>query len=163
MFRVPGSTCFEDEFLAPTGQWLSIYRAITYDGWMLWKDALPEEVSLRQRLDLDTYENICQLAKRIHVIHQGVENCRRLVDTPFQISRWWDPVSANDEPDENWDLGCHVLFRVKEMTAKQFMAVPQRRNQVYLRAVSTNWMEATLPSDVSKGLPLPLAFALHPT
>lgn len=130
---------------------------------MLWKDALPQEESLRRKLSLDAYENICLLARRIHVIHQGVENYRRLVETPFQIGRWWDPMASGDPPGENWDLGRHVLFRVKDMTAKQFIAVPQRRNQIELRAVSTNWMEATLPAEVSKGLLLPLEAALRPT
>lgn len=159
MFNVPGSTCHSDEFLAPNGQWFSIYRAITYDGWMLWKDALPESIELREQLDLPSYENISLLARRIHLMHQGVDNYRRLGDTPFQVSRWWDPLDAADQ-DEQWNLGRHVLFRVKDMTAKQFIAVPQRRNQVQLRAVSTNWIEATLPKEVSKGLrgaALPLA------
>lgn len=153
------STCPEDEFLAPTGQWLSVYRAITYDGWMLWKDALPDDIELRAGLDLPTYENIALLARRIHVIHQNVENYRRLFDTPFQVGRWWDPEDGGED-GEHWDLGRHVLFRVKDITAKQFMAIPQRRNQLELRAISANWIEATLPAEVSKGLPLAVSAPL---
>lgn len=159
MFNVLGSTCPSDEFLAPNGQWLSIYRAIAYDGWMLWKDALPEDISLRERLDPSSYDNICLLAKRIHLLHQAVENYRRLGESPFTIGRWWDPLDHGSD-EEHWQLGRHVLFRVRDMTAKQFMAIPQRRNQVQMRAVSTNWIEASLPKEVSKGI-LPVA-VLHP-
>lgn len=152
VFHVPGSTSPADEFFAPIGQWYSIYRAVTYDGWLLWKDALPEETMLRKRLDLASFENITFLAKRIHALHQNVDNYRRLDQSPFRVSRWWDPLDERENPDQHWHLGRHMLFRVAEFTAKQFMAIPQRKTQVQLRAVSVNWMEATLPLEVSKGL-----------
>lgn len=152
MFHVPGSTRPSDEFLAPTGQWLSTYRAITYDGWMLWKDALPDVITLWGDLGLAAYENISLLAKRIHVLHQNVENYRRLDESPFCVSRWWDPLHP-EGGDEHWQLGRHVLLRITSMNAKQFMAIPQRRNQLHIKPVTTNWMEVTLPLEVSKGLP----------
>lgn len=155
MLNVPGSTHPSDEFLAPTGQWLSVYRAITYDGWMLWKDALPVDRLMRQRLDAHSYDNICLLGKRIHLLHQAVDDVRRIGESPFTVSRWWDPLADPiAENGEHWHLGRHVLFRMKNMTAKQFTAIPQRRSQLQFRIVSTNWIEASLPPEASKGLPL---------
>jgi len=149
VLHVPGSEQPSDEFLTPTGEWYSIYRAITFDNWLMWKHALPEEPAQRRRLTAEVFHEVQALARRIHELHTTMQEYRRLADTPFQVSRWWDP-----DGEEPWRCGRRVLLRHKAFTAKQFMRYKPQRSPLKARIVSEHWMELELTP-----LPSPAAAA----
>jgi hypothetical protein len=141
-FHVPFSESPFDEFQAPDGEWYSTFRAVTYDGWLLWKHALPEDPYLWPQLNSDTYESIQLLAKRVHIIHQLFPDYRRLDDTPFTVSRWWDPTDDSGE----WHQGERILCRIKGYTATDVLAeTPHRyRSLLHIQPRSKHWVEISL-------------------
>ena len=89
--HLPWSQSPSDEFLAPDGQWYSIFRAVVFDSWMLWKDALPPELELRALLDQEAYDGITSLGRKLHALHHRLPDYRRLSTSPFNVTAWWDP------------------------------------------------------------------------
>lgn len=142
-FHLPYSEAPEDEFCAPDGQWYSTLRAVTFDNWLIWRNVLPDDLTLWPQLTADVFETVQCLAKRIHHIHQLFPDYRRLWDSPFKVSRWWDPTDDTDE----WLHGDRVLLRIQDYTAKDIQQlVPTRlKGQLYLQPRSTNWIEISLP------------------
>lgn len=147
-FHLPFSESPADEFQAPNGEWYATLRAITYDGWLLWKHALPEDTMLWPQLTEEVYGVIELLAKRIHLLHQCFPDYRRLVDTPFTVSRWWDPTDDSGE----WLTGERVLLKVNGYTARDVLQeVPVRqKGQLLFQPRSTNWIEISLPPESLK-------------
>jgi hypothetical protein len=142
-FHLPFSETPWDEFQAPTGEWFYTLRAITYDGWLLWRHALPEEQMLWSALDAETFDAIQLLAKRIHALHQLLPDYRRLTDTPFTVSRWWDPNGTDDD----YHRGDRMLCKIEGYTANDIVyEMPKRiSTQLILRPLSKKWMEFSLP------------------
>lgn len=139
-FHVPGSERPDDEFQAPDGAWLSIFRAIVFDSWLIWRDALPTEPELRQRLDHDTFDCITSLAKQLHLFHQSLPCYRGLTVSPFHVTRWWDP----DDSDEAWTSGRSVLFYMDDYSSADIIRLCSKRPGLKLRAVSHRYVEASL-------------------
>lgn len=139
----PHLSCIDDpahEFQAPDGTWLLIFRAIVYDGWLCWKDALPEEPILRAKLDRSSYEGIESLARRIHVVHQLMPNYRTLVKSPFSVRRWWDP----DDEDPLWRSGRACLLKLDGYTSKEFERAVPPKCRLTVRCVTDQWIEFSL-------------------
>lgn len=140
----PHLSCIDDpalEFQAPDGHWLLIHRAIVYDGWLLWKDALPQDQALRSRLDRIAYEGIETLARQIHVVHQLMPDYRSLLLSPFHVSRWWDP----DDDDPLWRSGRGCLIKLSGYTSREFQQVTPKKSRLLVRCVTDQWIEFTLP------------------
>lgn len=142
-FHLPYSECPEDEFQTPDGEWYCTLRAIAFDGWLLWRHALPDDPILWPALTTEIFETIELLAKRIHNLHQLLPDYRRLSDTPFKVSRWWDPTDDTGE----WLLGDRVLLKLDGYTAQdiQQMTPPRLRDQLCLQGRSRHWLEISLP------------------
>ena len=67
----------------------------------------------REGLDAETFKNIVQLGGSLHCFHQSVPDYRQLSQTPFNITRWWDP----SDRDERWSTGRACLFSLKDYSA----------------------------------------------
>jgi hypothetical protein len=139
-FHVPGSECAADEFQAPDGAWFSIFRAIVFDSWLIWRDALPSEPELREQLDGSAYECVTALAKQLHLFHQSLPCYRGLTISPFHVSRWWDPTDT----DQAWNSGGSVLFYMDDYSAADLLRLCVKRPGLKLRAVSQRYVEASL-------------------
>lgn len=145
IYHLPYSESPLDEFCSPTGEWLCTLRAIAFDGWLLWRHALPDDIYLWPLLSQEVFETIESLARRIHNLHQLLPDYRRLSDTPFTVSRWWDPTDDSGE----WNFGDRVLLRINGYTAQELEREipPKLKGQLLLQPRSTNWIEISLPAE----------------
>jgi hypothetical protein len=132
-----------ESFLAPDGQVYSTYRAVSFDNWLLWRDALPDNPALWCRLELPQYQAITELGRRINVMHQAMPDYKRLSDTPFTVSRWWDPL----DDEENWHTGSRCLLRIGDYTINQLPLELADRQGLDVMPVSTHWAEFSLTAD----------------
>jgi hypothetical protein len=142
-YHLPCSESPADEFQTPSGEWFTTLRAIAFDGWLLWKHALPEDPLLWPAMDHDVFVTIEALARRVHSLHQLLPDYRRLTDTPFAVSRWWDPTDDTGE----WLTGERALLRINGYTARDVeQEIPPRlKGQLKIQARSLNWLEISLP------------------
>lgn len=140
-YHLPYSESPSDEFCSPTGEWLCTLRAITFDSWLLWRHALPEDLLLWPELTQPVFDSIVLLAQRIHNLHQLLPDYRRLADTPFQVSMWWDPT------DDDFAAGDRVQLRIIGYTAREIeQEVPHRlKSLLTILPLSTHWVEISLP------------------
>ncbi|MEN9859949.1 MAG: hypothetical protein RLZZ515_431 [Cyanobacteriota bacterium] len=136
----------EMEFQGPNGDWFLVHRAIAFDGWLLWKHALPDRRP-KGPLPEDLARNITELAQRIHLAHQQFSDYRLLVDSPFTVSRWWDP---SDETGE-WSSGRSILCRVNDFLADEVQRMIPKRLELGVRICSKRWLEISLPAAASPG------------
>jgi len=139
-FHVPWSESPEDEFLAPDGQWYSVFRAVVFDSWLLWRDALPAEQDLRQQLTWDPYQEIMQLGRQLHLFHQTMPTYRGLTVSPFHVTRWWDPSDS----DEQWNSGRSCLFHMDGYSASELCRLSAKRPGIQLRSITKRYVEASL-------------------
>lgn len=139
-FHVPFSECAGDEFQASDGTWYSVFRAVSFDNWLLWRDALPPTDSWHRPLTPAVEVAIAELGRRIHEHHQRLIEYRRLDDSPFRVGRWWDP-----EGEEPWCSGRRVLLRHKRLTAQEFLRHRPPRCPLEVTVISTAWFELELP------------------
>lgn len=130
-----------EEFQSPDGNWLFIYRAIVYDGWLSWKDALPDDPVQRARLDRMTYQSIESLAKAIHLVHQLMPGFRGSTNSPFEVRRWWDP----DDEEALWRDGRACLAKLNGYTTKEFQRSVPSKSRLVTRCLTDAWIEFTLP------------------
>lgn len=142
--HLPWSECPEDEFLAPDGNWYYVFRAIVLDSWLLWRDALPPEPDLRLQLDEHIFDSITALARRLHSFHQGLPDYRQLTDSPFTVSRWWDP----SDPDPFWNQGRSCLFRLNGYTSQDLANTLAKKTPIITRTISNRYLEVHLPDDI---------------
>lgn len=133
----------DEEFQGPTGDWFCDLRAITLDNWLIWRHALPEP-ALRPTIPLQVACNVTALAQRIHQAHQRFPNYKLLMDTPFHVSRWWDP--GEDDPD--WGAGRAMLCRVDGYAATEIARYAAKTTGLVTRVCSQNWIELRLLDDV---------------
>jgi hypothetical protein len=134
----------EEEFQIPTGEWWLTCRSIVYDSWLFWSDALPEELELREKLDETTFDNITALARRLHSFHVSLSGYKQLNESPFKVSKWWDPT----DPDPQWSSGRSCLFTIESFEAIELVqSLPKRTSRpiLKLKPISTNFVEAYLP------------------
>jgi len=110
-YHCPASFGPNEEFLAPTGEWLSVFRAIAYDSWLLWRHALPDY--------------------------------RRLNDTPFTVSRWWDPL----DDQEDWQLGGRCLLKINGYESRHIPIEAGGRFGLTITPISAHWLEFALRED----------------
>lgn len=142
-FNVPYSESPSDEFQAPNGVWYSTLRAITFDSWLLWRHALPDDISLWPQLTQPVFESIEALGLRIHQLHQLLPNYRRLSDSPFCVSIWWDPTDTSG----TWSLGDRAQLRIAGYTASdiQHELTPRLKSCLHFQVLSKHWIELSLP------------------
>lgn len=133
-----------DEFLHPEEGWLLLDRAVSFDSWITWRQALPDAQTARRLLTADVARSITALAYEIHRIHQRLPNFMRLGESPFVFSRWWDPY-AEDE----WREGRICLFRIDGFRAAVFADRRPDDCHLGLRVVSESYLEASLVSDAA--------------
>ncbi len=139
-FHLPSSESSADEFQGPDGTWLSVFRAVFFDSWLIWRDALPAEPHLREQLDDQVFQRVTALAKQLHLFHQSLPCYRGLTVSPFHVSRWWDPT----DPDPAWNSGRSVLFYMDDYSASDLVRLCVKRPALSLRAVSQRFVEASL-------------------
>lgn len=142
-FNVPYSESPRDEFQTPGGVWYSTLRAITFDSWLLWRHALPEDIALWPQLTQPVFDSIEALGLRIHQIHQLLPDYRRLSDSPFHVSIWWDPADTSGD----WSLGDRAQLRINGYTASDIHneLTPRLKASLQLRTLSKHWIEVSLP------------------
>lgn len=129
-----------DEFTTPEGEVFYTFRSIVFDSWIVWDDALPDVMEQRAGLDQDIYENIICLADALHSFHQSVPDYRSLTQTPFKVTRWWDPTDR----DERWSTGRAALFSVKDYSATDLVRLIQKKTDLAVTPVSRRYVEAYL-------------------
>ena len=131
-----------DEFLHPGEGWLLLDRAVSFDSWITWRQALPDAPTARQQLTGDVAQAITALAYEIHRIHQRLPGYMRLGESPFVFSRWWDPY-AEDE----WRGGGICLFRIDGFRAAVIEDRRPEGGHIRTRIISEHYIEAALVSD----------------
>ncbi|HCA35914.1 MAG TPA: hypothetical protein DEP13_04640 [Gammaproteobacteria bacterium] len=129
-----------DEFVTPEGERFYTFRSIVYDSWLVWHDALPDVLEQREGLTQDTYDNIICLADSLHRFHQSLPDYRALRETPFNVTRWWDPTDR----DERWNTGRAALFSIKEYSATDLVRIIQKKTDLAVTPVSKRYVEAYL-------------------
>lgn len=144
-YHVPYSESPRDEFQTPSGAWYSTFRAIAFDSWLLWKHALPEDIQLWSQMTQPVFETIEVLGQRIHNLHQLLPDYKRLSDSPFRVSMWWDPTDDSGD----WNRGDRVQLKLLGYTAHDIeRELPSRhRNQLRILPLSRNWIEISLPEE----------------
>lgn len=146
--HLPFSERNNDEFQGPDGQWYSIYRAISYDNWLIWRQALPETPLLRGQLTPAIWQAITSLGSRWHRWHQQLPDYRRLADNPLVVSRWWDPTA-----EAPWHQGRRMLLRCSGYTSAELLTYQPRRSGLLVEPISRHWLELELAS--GPGSPAP--------
>ena len=142
--HLPHSQSELDEFCTPDGEWYYSFRSIVYDSWITWGDALPPTIDERQHLDNNVYANITELAAALHAFHISTPDYRALTQTPFLITRWWDPLDR----DERWSQGRACLFSLKDYTATDLVRAIQKKTDLAVVPISRRYVEAYLPDNV---------------
>ena len=138
---LPYSETDLDEFCMPDGEIFYIFRSIVYDSWLTWKDALPEMIEQRIKLDDEVSANIIKLASSLHSFHQSLPDYRPLTRTPFKVTRWWDP----EDRDERWNSGSACLFSLTDYSATDLVRLIQKKTELAVTPVSKRYVEAYLP------------------
>ena len=123
----------------PCGSSVYACRALVRDSWLQWRDALPPEESDWSGLTEPIVDTIQILAKAIHQLHRNLPGYKQCEESPFTVSRWWDP-----EDNEGWQLGGRCLFRFKDTTALELINGLPRKTQLELVQISENWVEASI-------------------
>ena len=124
----------------PCGDQVLVTKALVKDSWLIWTDALPDEEHLWDQLTGDAVESILTLAKALHAMHRNVRNYKLCEESPFTVSRWWDPTA-----DDDYDSGRFALLKFAGLNAKELAAMIPRSSQLVLSPVSPrapDWVEA---------------------
>ena len=144
----------------PSGELVLVTRALVKDSWLLWKDALPDEEHLWDELTDDAVTSITALAKSLHVMHRAMKGYKRCDESPFTVSRWWDPTCKGDA-DDNYDSGKFALLKFDGLSAFDLSTMIPRSSSLVLNPVSPrapDWVEAQLQDKPVHEKPLlPLA------
>jgi len=145
--HLPSSDHPSQEFETPNDGWYCTCRAIVFDSWLLWSDALPEDLELREQLDQETFDNITALAKKIHSFHHSFPGWKQIDSSPFKVPSWWDPTHE----DPIWNSGQMCLFSLEDYSSDELVSLVPKRSTLRLRPVSTNYVEAYLSSSSVDG------------
>ena len=106
----------ENEFFHPIDGWLLMERSVVFDSWISWRHVLPDGYRDCQAMTAEVNEAILVLAAGIHRVHQKMPGYRDLGESPFHVSRWWDPRS-----EQPWSSGTTCVFRLEGCTSDQFI------------------------------------------
>jgi len=124
----------------PSGSSVLVTRSLVKDSWLLWKDALPDEEHLWRELTARAVHNITVLAKSLHGMHRVMKSYKMCEESPFTVSRWWDPTA-----DDDYDTGCFALLKFSGMNASELNLMIPRSSSLVLAPVSPrapDWVEA---------------------
>ena len=137
-----------DIFLVPTGQKFLTIRAIIYDSWIMWKDALPCDKEHHSLLSHDVYNNIIELATRIHKLHQSLPTYKGTSETPFEFVLWWDPT----DPDKDWSTGKTCRFMIEDYSAQDLLHYNsmKRNSRLSLKELTSKLVQASAIPQVPK-------------
>lgn len=141
--HLPYTESPDEEFQGPSGEWFCHLRAITLDNWLIWRHALPG-AEVRRDVPLEIACNITALGARIAQVHQRFPNYRLLMDTPFHVSRWWDP----HDPGTDWAAGRAMLCRIDGFSAQEIARYCSKQGELITRICSAHWIELRLAPDV---------------
>ncbi len=129
-----------ESFKVPDGSTYLTIRAIVYDSWITWNDALPEEPEQRELLTEEIFGNIKELATRIHKVHQSLPNYKNTTEAPFNFVLWWDPT----DPDKDWNLGKTCRFMIDDFSADDLLYYSslKRGNRLLIKPLTKRLVEA---------------------
>lgn len=119
---------------------LYLDRAITYNNWLTWADALPEDHSLHDQLTTGIAACVTTLAGAIGRLHELLPDYRRLTETPFTVSQWWDPTD-----DLPYSAGAACIFRLGDYRSWELLEVLPKNSVMSLEAVTNRYVKASLP------------------
>lgn len=114
--HLPYAYSDEDEFLHPIDGWLLLDRAVVYDSWISWRQVLPRGSRDCRALNEDVNNAILALAAELHAIHQLIPGYRQLGESPFQVTRWWDPAAGDP-----WNSGRLCIFSLADCSSGDFI------------------------------------------
>lgn len=133
-----------DSFMAPDGNKYLTIRSIVYDSWITWQDALPFDKDSRSKLTQEIYNNIVELAGRIHKLHQSLPNYKQTIDPPFEFVLWWDP----EDVDPLWSHGKSCRFMIDNFSAQdvQHYNSVRRGNKLIVKPLTRRLVEVRCAS-----------------
>lgn len=108
----------ENEFLHPFDGWLLMERSVVFDSWISWRHVLPAGRRDCQAMTAEINQAILTLASGLHQVHQRLPGYRDLGESPFRVSRWWDP-----QAEQPWSSGSTCVFCLDGCTSDQFIAL----------------------------------------
>ena len=128
----------------PQGDIVYVTRALVQNSWLTYTDALPPDEG--SWMDLQDYHllNIKRLAEALSKLHRQVKGYKLCDESPFTVSRWWDP-----EADDGYESGRICLMRFEGLSAHQLFQLLPRKSALQLRKASSrsdHWVEAIVPS-----------------
>jgi len=131
------------QFLAPDGNKYLTIRSVVYDSWIIWQDALPQDQELRLMITQEIYDNIVELAGRIHKLHQSMPGYKALNESPFEFILWFDPLDT----DPDWYLGKKCRFKIHDFTAEEiaYYNTLKKANKLDIKEMTTRMVEAKIP------------------
>lgn len=111
------------DFIFPGGRPCALHRAVVFNSWLLWRDALPEDPCTWDRLQRRQVHAIGKLAQQLRVL-------RREARPGWRVLQWWDPRHEawasgrrllldvgppwRDSPHGiNYHLGCHTITEIQ--------------------------------------------------
>ena len=100
------------DFIFPGGRPCALHRAVVFNSWLLWRDALPEDPCTWDRLQRRQVHAIGKLAQQLRVL-------RREARPGWRVLQWWDPRH------EAWASGRRLLLDVGSPRACQRGATQQ--------------------------------------
>ena len=129
------------DFQTPSGQKFLMIRSIVYDSWITWREALPDDTEQHALLSHDVYNNIVELAGRVHKLHQSLPGYKQTTESPFQFVLWWDPTDT----DENWNSGKVCRFMINDYSADDLIHYNslKRVTRLTLKPLTSRLVEAT--------------------
>jgi hypothetical protein len=86
-------------FTFPGGRGCALHRAVVYNSWLLWRDALPEDPYTWQSLRRPQVHAIGKLAQQLQTL-------RREARPGWRVLQWWDPRH------EAWSGGRRLMLDV---------------------------------------------------
>lgn len=128
--------------LLPSKEIVPVTRALVKDSWLSWLDALPPDDGSWCDMDEDVVSNITELAAALSKLHRSMSNYKKCDESPFKVTRWWDPTA-----DDDWDTGRFCLFKFEGLTAIELLNLLPRQSPLTLAPVSPKapqWVEANI-------------------
>jgi hypothetical protein len=123
----------------PSGESVYACRALVRDSWLQWRDVMPPDEEDWHGLTDDVVHAVQELARGLHHLHRNLPGYKQCNESPFTVSRWWDPTD-----EEGWQQGLFCLFKFEGQTAESLIAALPRKTTLKLTPRSTHWVEATV-------------------
>lgn len=123
----------------PTGEDVYACRALVRDSWLQWRDVMPPDEDDWGGLTDEVVHAVEELARGLHHLHRSLPGYKQCTESPFTVSRWWDPTD-----DEGWQKGLFCLFKFEGQTSESLIAALPRKTTLKLTPRSTQWVEATV-------------------